>query len=32
MQAWGGTVDAYEPRFLELLDAVGAADHLVINR
>ena len=31
VQAWGGTVDAYEQCSLELLDAVGAADHLVIK-
>ena len=31
VQAWGGTADAYEKRALQLLDAVGAADHLVIK-
>ena len=31
VQAWGGTVDAYEKCSLDLLDAVGAADHLVIK-
>ena len=31
VQAWGGSVDAYEKCSLDLLDAVGAADHLVIK-
>ena len=31
VQAWGGSVDAYEKCSLDLLDAVGAADQLIIK-